>query len=523
MVVKVEDTFETKLETDAATVNEPELQPIFSIEILKIIKDAQQQHGLRHSDYQRYRGYCSRRLRRLRKVLHVTQGDKRHFKKKIITESLLKDEKFVHIPLMMAERAWSFAMQLRQEANTEPRKKFHLVSRLRKAVTYALQLQNLCESNKCDVRTRLEAQAYVAWISGSLQFELQQWRLAMESLKKSQMVYEKLAQALPEQEQAVYRQRVEELAPSLRYCAYNIGDDSAMDDLLELRSHGQGDMLANLDSLIVQTRERGVADHQEVVWRGRAVVVRPERVRLFLMANQDADKSLGRLTDNTEKISLLETLLMDCKDAISSVRDELKSDQASKGRAEAGAPVSPLQYLLSYLVHIKLTRTIQRTLIMVDSARAALLADTEGSEGRKARPQDMTRLYEIVLQNYAELQQLPGLETDAEYQRGLEADIQAYRAFRCFYIAQSLAGAGRWPESLALYQRADQYAVQALRSSVPHLSAELERLRKDVEGHAFSVRAHGVLEEEVCDDDQPLLLGARTTPRIKKVGLTSFM
>jgi hypothetical protein len=46
---------------------------------------------------------------------------------------------------MMAERAWSYAMQLRQEANTEPRKKFHLISRLRKATTYALQLQALCE------------------------------------------------------------------------------------------------------------------------------------------------------------------------------------------------------------------------------------------------------------------------------------------------------------------------------------------------------------------------------------------
>ena len=51
----------------------------------------------------------------------------------------------LYIPLMMAERAWSYAMQLRQEANTEPRKKFHLISRLRKATTYALQLEKLCE------------------------------------------------------------------------------------------------------------------------------------------------------------------------------------------------------------------------------------------------------------------------------------------------------------------------------------------------------------------------------------------
>jgi len=49
---------------------------------------------------------------------------------------------------MMAERAWAYAMQLRQEANTEPRKKYHLLGRLRKAVVYALQFQQLCEVSK---------------------------------------------------------------------------------------------------------------------------------------------------------------------------------------------------------------------------------------------------------------------------------------------------------------------------------------------------------------------------------------
>ena len=61
------------------------------------------------------------------------------------------------------------------------------------------------------------------------------------------MVYEKLAAALPEDEQIVYRQRVEELSPSLRYCAYNVGDETAIDDLLKMRGQGQGDLLANLD------------------------------------------------------------------------------------------------------------------------------------------------------------------------------------------------------------------------------------------------------------------------------------
>lgn len=90
---------------------------------------------------------------------------------------------------MMAERSWGYAMQLRQEANTEPRKKFHLIQRLRKAAAFALNLQQLCESGVCDARTKLEAQAYVAWIQGSLNFELQLWKPAMENLKKAQLVF----------------------------------------------------------------------------------------------------------------------------------------------------------------------------------------------------------------------------------------------------------------------------------------------------------------------------------------------
>jgi len=59
---------------------------IYTLPLLKIIKETQQQHGLRHGDYQRYRTYCSRRLQRLRKVLNFVQGDRKNFKKKVRME-----------------------------------------------------------------------------------------------------------------------------------------------------------------------------------------------------------------------------------------------------------------------------------------------------------------------------------------------------------------------------------------------------------------------------------------------------
>ena len=72
---------------------EPEQIKILNLKVLAVIREAQQKHGLRHADYQRYRAYCSRRVRRLRKALGLVQGVKKKFQKKDVTGDILKDEK----------------------------------------------------------------------------------------------------------------------------------------------------------------------------------------------------------------------------------------------------------------------------------------------------------------------------------------------------------------------------------------------------------------------------------------------
>ena len=67
---------------------------------------------------------------------------------------------------MEAERAWSYAMQLKQEANTEPRKRFHLLSRLRKAAKHGERLEKLCDSPRVDAKTKLEAQVRSPHLGG---------------------------------------------------------------------------------------------------------------------------------------------------------------------------------------------------------------------------------------------------------------------------------------------------------------------------------------------------------------------
>lgn len=66
-------------------------------------------------------------------------------------------------------------------------------------------------------------------------------------LSPSRTIYEKLSGAVTEEQRALFSQRVDEITPNIRYCAYNIGDmPSDISELMKLRSDMPGfDMLSS--------------------------------------------------------------------------------------------------------------------------------------------------------------------------------------------------------------------------------------------------------------------------------------
>ncbi|KAJ6660449.1 hypothetical protein lerEdw1_017873 [Lerista edwardsae] len=482
--------------------------------VLQIIKESQQQHGLRHGDFQRYRGYCSRRLRRLRKTLNFKMGNRHKFSGKKVTEELLSDNRYLLLLLMDAERAWSYAMQLKQEANTEPRKLFHLLARLRKAVKHAEELERLCESNRVDAKTKLEAQAYTAYLTGMLRFEHQEWKAAMEAFNKCKTIYEKLASAFTEEQAVLYNQRVEEISPNIRYCAYNIGDQSAISELMQmrLRSGGTEGLLAEkLEALITQTRAKQAATMSEVEWRGRTVPVKIDKVRIFLLGLADTEAAIAQAEEEETKERLFESLLSECRDAIQAVREELKPDQKQREHsceADSGK-VTNIQYLHSYLTYIKLSTAIKRNESMAKALQKALLQQQQppDEDGKRTpRPQDLIRLYDIILQNLADLPQLPGLEEDKSFLKEIGIKALVYKAYRCFFIAQSYVLVKKWSEALVLYDRVLKYAseVQAQAGTYKNSLKELpdvQELITQVNAEKYSLQAAAILD---ADDAQEI-------------------
>ena len=60
-------------------------------------------------------------------------------------------------------------------------------------------------------------------------------------------IYEKLGGAVSEEQRTLYTQRVEEISPNVRYCAYNMGDTQTdISQIMKLASDAPGyDMLAS--------------------------------------------------------------------------------------------------------------------------------------------------------------------------------------------------------------------------------------------------------------------------------------
>ncbi|CAF1132775.1 unnamed protein product [Adineta steineri] len=469
-----------------STTSQPvKVAPPLKLDILRIIRLCQQQHGLRHGDYQRYRSFCSRRLRRIRKSLEATYGNQKKFQKPIITDELVaKDSRYLLLPLICSERAWAFAMQLKTESNSEPRKKFHLLNRLRKAVKHAAQLEALCNQQKtCDARTKLEVQAYTAVMNGHLKFEMQQWSNALEFYVRAQTIYDKLKTGVrSEDDKQMIDQRIDEITTNVRFCQYKSGDKNAAKELRNLRTKAALDdpeMTRILDAFLSEAHEQQTSTISEVTWRQHKIQIANEKVRLFFLNLQEFEAEIKKSGVSFDtKMSLYESFLKEAVETLQIAKDELKNDPTFKpvpASAAAGATPSTNEklsdgvWLYSYIAWIRLSKMIERNLAMIDNAKQQTFktttSDTDKTDATSAKKvtksADIVRMYDLLLQFLNDISAIPALQADKTIQSDVAFQTIVYKACRSFYIAVSFVQTKRYKESAALVNKAEIYMEQA--------------------------------------------------------------
>ncbi|TNN69511.1 Signal recognition particle subunit SRP68 [Liparis tanakae] len=136
----------------------------------------------------------------------------------------------------------------------------------------------------------------------------------------------------------------------------------------------------------------------------------------------------------------------------------------------------------------------------------AKLKEPEADESKRGpRPQDLIRLYDIILQSLAELSTLQGLEDDHTFQKEVSLKTLVYKANRCFFIAQSYVLVKKWSEALVLYERVLKYAKEVqsktknLKNSLEDLP-DVQELIAEVNAEKYSLQAAAILDTEETAD-----------------------
>ncbi|PPD73878.1 hypothetical protein GOBAR_DD29199 [Gossypium barbadense] len=549
-MAKVNEAAAMEIDDPNANISD-QINPKFSINVLQLLKSAQMQHGLRHGDYTRYRRYCTARLRRLYKSLKFTHGRGKYTRKAIsestVTETWLEGnywccvacevivrtcfrvscinmsgfklfaleafciarDWFLHVVLYMAERAWSHAMEKRQLPDgPNARQRIYLIGRLRKAVKWADLFSHLC-SVKGDSRTSLEAEAYASYMKGNLLFEQDRnWDTALRNFKSARSVYEELGKYGDVENQVLCRERVEELEPSIRYCLHKIGGSNLQaSELLQIgEMEGPASDLfkSKLEAVMAEARSQQAASLTEFHWLGNRFPITNAKTRVAILKAQELEKDLHG--PSADSVSAEKRLVTFDKvfTAYHEARSCIRSDLASAGSAEnVKDDLNGLDKAVSAVLG---QRTIERNQLLVSIAKSKLTRRRDDKNEKVTKPEELVRLYDLLLQNTADLSDLVSSGRDRKpeevtFAEECELKSLAFRAERCFYLARSYSLAGKRSEAYALYCRACSLAENALQKFQAHTKTdqvmikELKTLYDECRSYSCIEHATGIIEE----------------------------
>ncbi|XP_050121221.1 uncharacterized protein LOC126598887 isoform X1 [Malus sylvestris] len=486
-----------------------QISPKFSINVLQLLKSAQMQHGLRHGDYTRYRRYCTARLRRLYKSLKFTHG-RGKYNRRAITESTVTEVRYLHMVLYTAERAWSHAMEKRQVLDgPNARQRIYLIGRLRKAVKWATLFAQLC-AVKGDSRTSLEAEAYASFMKGSLLFEQDQnWDTALMNFKSARAVYEELAKYGDLENQVLCRERVEELEPSIRYCLHKVGESNLQASELLQIGEMEGPALdlfkAKLEAVMAEARSQQAASMTEFHWLGHRFPISNPKTRVSILKAQELEKDLLGSSTNSllpeKKIGIFDKIFT----AYHEARGCIRNDLASAGNSEnVKDDLNGLDKAVSAVLG---QRTIERNQLLVAIAKSKLTKRRDDKNEKATKPEELVRLYDLLLQNTSDLSDLVSSGRDRKPEEVTFADecelkSLAFQAERCFFLGKSYSLAGKRLEAYVLYCHARSLAENALQKfqsvndgDEQAMIKELKTLCDECRSNSCIEHATGIMEE----------------------------
>jgi len=482
-----EDEREEEAVSDAEE-NEEEIEIVpgsthdpFAFKIFTMSQASQLQNGLRHNDHLRYRQYCARRLRRLHKALRFKHGKGRFKAAPFPAE--FQDIRFLELLLVNAERSWSFGIQLKSDNATasqhNPRFRLHSIRRLSKAVKWAHKLEEACKVH-ADARTQLEAEAYFAFMDGTLLLEKEQWSDALTKIQRCKKLCEHLGLAAGQADGSLFKTKVQDLAPAIRECKYNLGQGYGDDE--------EGENAPTKSA-------RGTQSTSDIKYRGKGLVIPSEKIKaqltkcLNLVNDVKVDAESGG-NDVIEKYGELSA----------SFGDALKDIHADMIAAGADGQTGEWHSLEAFARELSIVMNVERNLVLLRDHLAKLdsLEDIGSSESRRAcRPEEGMRFCDLLKEDICSLRELP--DTSDTILQKLEIYIKVVSDCRCFFLALCHSSVGKMLESAALMDllrsRVDECDVtKALPEPLGRLHSLFEVVQKGMANRVGEWRCRGLAQ-----------------------------
>ncbi|KAI7899244.1 uncharacterized protein BX663DRAFT_521931 [Cokeromyces recurvatus] len=413
-------------------------QPL-SMNVLSIINDSRMTYGLRHQDFQRYREYCANRVRRLRQILKLSQPNNKKVNVSKPLPEIINDVRYLHLFVFDVERAWSYAMELKQESSNsmETRHHYHMIKRLKRANQYAETLYQLCTKQNVEKKTVLDVKAYASLMKGYLYFEQQNWKDALSQFIETRIIYDSFAKldSTTEQEALCYA-TIDQIDPNIRFCGYRLHLPEGQDVERIVTNYAE-QMVELKEQLDLLTQSSTKKELKQFKWRNKDFTIKHQDLVNAITRAQQVEKDEAKLVQawrEAEKVA---------KRAIK----ENKISTAKVTSSKSAKTTEDLQRAFAFIEYHLFGYLIQRNIRLIHEQQ---------------NNQHIIKLYDDILKDIEYIWDLPNLkQEDISLDNELNILSLYYKGRRCVQVAITYADMNKVVESLALYQKAQTYLVQA--------------------------------------------------------------
>jgi signal recognition particle subunit SRP68 len=151
-----------------------------------------------------------------------------------------------------------------------------------------------------------------------------------------------------------------------------------------------------------EARLRQAVSMTELEWLGHKLLVRNEKTRMCILKGQQLERDLKESQLPAEKkLTTYDKMFVAYQDAKRHIREDLVRAVSTEDVKEE------LNSLDKAVSSILLQRTMERNLVLVATAKARLIRQQhmlKEEKGEKpAKPEDLVRLYDILIQNVTDL------------------------------------------------------------------------------------------------------------------------